>query len=360
MQKIFESRGLPKELVYLALVESGFSCTACSRSNAVGMWQFIHSTGVTYGLQKTEWIDERRDLLKSTRAAADYLSFLYETFEDWPLALAAYNAGENGLKKTMIESGITDFWELQETDYLPLETRDYVPKFFAAIKIIKEPQRYGFSFDPRNYKPWYETVAVPGGVNLSLLEDFIGVPKSTLSWYNPQLYKSATPPHVSSYEIRVPLGKAKIIAAEAHRLKQRKMLGFMRYKVKRGDTLYGVARKFNCSAKMLARINGISPKEKVKKGQVLNVPKNNVIALASLRNKQRAVNTFASSSKAKNTSRPVSAKSEATHYPVRQGDTLWSIAQRFNVSLQKLLACNQLSPNHMIVPGDLLTICFGE
>jgi membrane-bound lytic murein transglycosylase D len=362
MQEVFSNRGLPGELAYLPLVESGFSCTACSRSDAVGMWQFIDSTGRNYGLRQTFWIDERRSHEKSTLAAAEYLSVLYDMFHDWPLALAAYNCGENGLRRTLRATGLHSYWQLLDTQHLHTETKNYVPKFLAAVKILRTPERYGFRFDPRDYQPWYETVEVPGGMDLFVLEKLIGVPETTLSRYNPELHRSVTPPHRSQHLMRVPIGEAQNVKAELKRLDPDRTLGFRDYTVCRGDTLYSIAKRHGCSVHMLARINNLEPDAPLTRGRHIFIPRRGMAEFAELRQKQRMVKTLyaSSSSLSKRARRSVTADQQAkreTCYPVRQGDTLWSIAQRFRVPVEKLRVCNELSPGQPISPGDLICIC---
>jgi hypothetical protein len=150
-QKIFVRKGLPKDLIYVALIESGFSPAARSRANAVGMWQIVSKTGLRFGLEQNKRVDERHDPMKAAQAVADYLSLLYDQFGSWSLALASYNAGENAVQGALDKSGLKTFWDLMENGYLPAETRDYVPKVFAAVKIINKPHLYGFRLDSEHF-----------------------------------------------------------------------------------------------------------------------------------------------------------------------------------------------------------------
>ncbi len=212
-QEIFARKGLPRELVYVALVESGFRPTARSHANAVGMWQFIPVTGERFGLQQNEWLDERRHPFKAAEAAAEYLSHLYDLFDCWALALASYNCGENRVRSVLDRTGLHTFWELQEKGYLPAETRDYVPKVLAAVRISRDPVRYGFRYQPCQYEPWFETVLVPGGLKLCWLSERVGVDQTTLLNHNPELSKAHIPPYVLSYELCVPLGTREAVVA---------------------------------------------------------------------------------------------------------------------------------------------------
>ena len=210
-QKIFEERGMPTDLIYVALIESGFSPVARSRANAVGMWQFIGATGKRFGLEQNRWVDERRHPLKSARAAADYLSFLYDTFGSWPLALAAYNAGENAVQGAMDQTGLKTFWELSEARQLPAETRDFVAKLYAAVAIVRETERYGFHFDPQHYTSKHEIVEVPGGMKLSWLGRQSGISEAALREHNPELSLAVVPPTCPSYELCVPMGQGETV-----------------------------------------------------------------------------------------------------------------------------------------------------
>ncbi|MGO9553650.1 MAG: lytic transglycosylase domain-containing protein [Syntrophobacteraceae bacterium] len=203
-QEIFVSKGLPKDLVYVALIESGFSPAARSHASAVGIWQIIPKTGNRFGLEQNNWVDERLHPVKAAKAAANYLSLLYNRFGSWSLALAAYNAGENAVQGALDKSGLKSFWDLMENGYLPAETRDYVPKVFAAVKIIRNPDLYGFSLNSENLIALQETVSVPGGLKLSWVGEQIGIPEEVLQTRNPELYRSITPPGSSKYELSLP------------------------------------------------------------------------------------------------------------------------------------------------------------
>ncbi len=214
VQKIFADAGVPHDLVYVALVESGFTTTARSSADAVGMWQFIAATGERFGLEQNKWVDERRHPFKSAEAAAAYLSTLYDQFGSWSLALAAYNCGENRVQRVLDESGLTTFWELRDAGWLPSETEEYVPKVYAAVRISRDLNRYGFYFMPKQDRPAHETVSVPGGVKLAWLGQKIGVHESILQEHNPELCRTITPPGEPSYTLCVPPGtKESVLAA---------------------------------------------------------------------------------------------------------------------------------------------------
>ncbi|HYA43850.1 MAG TPA: transglycosylase SLT domain-containing protein [Syntrophobacteraceae bacterium] len=279
-QEIFMRRGLPKDLVYVALIESGFSPAARSHAKASGIWQFIPMTGSRFGLAQNKWIDERRHPMKAAKAAADYLSLLFNQFGSWSLALAAYNAGENTVQGALDKSGLNTFWDLMEKGSLPAETRDYVPKVFAAVKITRNPDLYGFRPDSERLIALNETVLVPGGLKLSWVGKQIGVPEKLLEKSNPELCQSITPPGYSKYELRLPIGTGDdLLTALARHPPQegkpvRKASGSSpaSYRVKSGDTLSGIAERHRCSVTALAAINGMKRSQPLKVGRTLKLP----------------------------------------------------------------------------------------
>lgn len=287
-RKIFEKQGLPTDLIYVALVESGFSPKARSHAKAVGMWQIIPKTGDRFGLKQDKWIDERCHPFKSAKAATVYLSFLYDKFGSWPLALAAYNCGENGVQNALDKSGLKTFWELLDNGYLPSETRDYVPKVYAAVKIIRNADYYGFQFDPKRYIAKHETVPVPGGVKLALIEKKTGIPEDSLRDCNPELCQPVTPPGCSDYELCVPVGKGEEVLTflaqgppQEEEKRQSKPAVLARanatppaqlYKARPGDSWVSVAKRYKCSPKELAALNGVKLTQPIKPGQVFKIP----------------------------------------------------------------------------------------
>lgn len=397
-QEIFRQKGLPEDLVYVALVESGFTPTARSRANAVGMFQFIEATGKRYRLEQNHWVDERRHPFKAARAAADYLSFLYDSFGSWPLALAGYNCGEKAVQGALDQSGLKTFWELAQSGYLPSETRDYVPKFYATVRIVRDVKRYGFYFEPQHYTPKHETVAVPGGVKLAWFEKQAGVSESSLRTCNPELCQAVTPPGNTAYDLCVPIGCGETIqtalatcplpapeekpapkpfafktSTEARNLNPPPVAAG-RCTVKPGDTWYSLARKYQCSIADLASCNGLRPSpQALKTGQTLKVPVKGqpvnipVVHQASKTpTKEQTITLVASKAVGeKQPSKPLAVPAKATRpaqkacvsYPVRPGDTLWSIAGKFHISVEELCANNKLRQGQKLVAGNTLTVC---
>lgn len=206
MKKVLKDRGLPQDLAFISMIESGFSPHAVSTAQAVGYWQFINSTAERYGLKISWWLDERRDFQKSTTAAARYLGDLYKMFGSWYLTAAAYNMGEGRLKRLIAKHKTNNYWVLSKKPDFPKETRDYIPKMLAAMLIGKVPDLYGFTnvtpAEPYRYEYFY----VPGGTDLINMASHLGVQPSMLQKLNPELTKGFVPSTIRNHRIRIPSG----------------------------------------------------------------------------------------------------------------------------------------------------------
>ena len=213
IQRELKAHGLPQDLAFMVMIESGFEAGARSHAGAVGPWQFIQPTGERYGLKVLWWLDERKDLSKSTRAAIRYLKDLYREFGSWYLVAASYNMGENGLRRQIQKYKTRDFWQLSRLGALPQETIDYVPKILAAMMIAKSPGLYGFQKVSRLDAIEFDTVTVPGGTDLGVLADHLGVTRKALRDLNAELIVGFVPNMVQSHKIRVPKGAAAFVAS---------------------------------------------------------------------------------------------------------------------------------------------------
>lgn len=211
IQKELRQAGLPSDLGYMVMIESGFNPYARSHADAVGPWQFIKPTGERYGLKVTWWLDERRDFKKSTLAAIRYIRDLYSEFGSWYLVAASFNMGENGLRRQMKKSQTRDYWELARRGALPKETTDYVPKILAAMLISKAPSLYGFRDLARHQPLQYDIVYLPGGTDLNRLADHLGVTRKSLRDLNAELVLGSIPVQVEKHAIRVPRGSQQLI-----------------------------------------------------------------------------------------------------------------------------------------------------
>jgi membrane-bound lytic murein transglycosylase D len=331
MKEVLKKNGLPEDLVYLAMIESGFSPHAYSVAAAVGPWQFISSTGKRYALRIDPWIDERRDPLKSSIAAALYLKELYDLFnKDWYLAAAGYNAGENKILRAIDMYNSRDFWQLTRGSYLKRETKDYVPKLLAAAIIAKDPSRYGFA-DIAYLPPIeFDTVAVPTRTDLELVARLTGVPYQTIKELNPELRRWCTPPDYSGYELKLPLGKKALFEAEYAKVPENERftekIVYVRHKMKRKETLASVAKRFNTTTENLTELNHLTKKSRLG-GKSILVPVVAEAAPAVAQPEER---------------KPALAKSFNKYYTVKKGDTIRSLAKRFNVSERILSAWNNI------------------
>ncbi|MHB8834652.1 MAG: lytic transglycosylase [Candidatus Methylomirabilia bacterium] len=334
MKPIFAEYGIPTDLYYLALIESGFNPKAYSSARAMGVWQFITSTGRLYGLRRTNWLDERRDPEKATRAAARHLKDLFDEFGSWPLAFAAYNAGRGRVQRAITKAGTNDFWSLE----LPGETRNYVPAFFAALIIAKDPERYGFQLEYERLEPT-EIMEVGGGTRLSLVAALCRTSVDTIQDLNPELRKSTVPPG-GKYALKIPAGRTEALVAGLAKVPAgRTTVGQSTYRVAPGDTLFSIAQRFGTSASAIreaARMKGSD----IRPGQELVIP--------GLRLAEAPI--------PRAPGRVVVSSALPQSYRVRSGDNPWSIARRFNVPLADLLAWNDLDTDTVLKIGQSVAL----
>ncbi|UCH96701.1 MAG: transglycosylase SLT domain-containing protein [Candidatus Aminicenantes bacterium] len=258
-KRIFRGEGLPEDLAYLPLIESGFRVHAVSRARARGVWQFMASTARMFGLRVDWVVDERRDPYKSAAAAAKYLKKLYEEFGDWYLALACYNGGTRRVNRAIKRLKTKDFFKIaRHRWYIRRETRNYVPAFLAALVIAKNPETYGFTIEKEKEEKIFantKTIQIPSPVNLDQVAALAKIPYRELQKINPELIREFTPFNKNLYSIRVPKTVDESTLAQLKRLPPAKKYFIGWYKVKRGDSLYSIARKFNTSVKKIKKAN---------------------------------------------------------------------------------------------------------
>ncbi len=329
VEPIFREFGLPTELMYLSLVESGFNPRAYSRARASGPWQFMKATGRMYKLDVDWYVDERRDPIKSTVAAAHHLRDLYDRFGSWPLALAAYNAGSGKVSRAIRKTGSRDFWKIRQTWYIKRETKDYVPRFIAATLIATNPTAYGF-LPPEGARHEFEEVLIAKRVQLSAITQHTGISLEELKRLNPELRRNIVPQSKDpGYYLKVPVGMSSLVAARHATLPiwtQPPPPPTQWYRIRRGDSLSVVARRFGMKVRQLKDMNNLSS-NLIRVGRKLRV----------------------------RTGGDDEIDRTATWYRVRYGDSLGRIASRFRTSVGKLKRLNSLS-THLIYPGDRLRV----
>jgi membrane-bound lytic murein transglycosylase D len=340
MREIFAEAGLPRDLAYLAMVESGFNPKAYSWAHAVGPWQFIETTAKRYGLVNDWWHDERRDPEKATRAAARFLADLYEDFDgDWYLAVASYNAGPGKLRQAVRKYNTRDFWQLSSKPYLRNETKNYIPKLLAVLLIAKQPEKFGFT-DLAWHEPFdYDTFLLPTSTDLEVIARLCEVDYDTIKQFNPELKRWSSPPDVKNYQVRIPVESGPDFAEQYARLPVAKRANYQRHKLKSGDTLLALSQRYGVRTSDIQRLNHISNPRALQIGSDLIIPLNpdyNGRAVAELKDDY--------------------TRSTRTYYTVRSGDSLWKVARKFGVSEKQLRVWNRLGWSNVIRPGQNLIV----
>jgi len=333
---ILEDEGVPPELFYLAMIESGLNPKAYSYAHASGVWQFISSTGKIYGLKKSWWVDERRDFEKSTRAAARLLKNLYDEFDDWYLAFAAYNCGSTRVNKTIKRQGTRDYWQLTR---LPPQTRNYVPNIMAAIFIANDPAKYGFALSKEKKMEW-NVVTIDKAVSLDVISECAKLDIGLLHSYNPELKQGTIPPleEGDTYLFRLPINASKNFDSLFSEVEVEKVqdIVFLEHKVKRGENLWLIARKYDVRIKDIVAINKLARAKYIKPGQILQIPADGY----DLYRKRALKKSYAS---------------KQIYYTVRSGDTLSEIAITYHTSVSKIKKWNGLRSDR-IYTGQKLKI----
>ncbi|MBR7889033.1 LysM peptidoglycan-binding domain-containing protein [Marinomonas sp. A79] len=342
-----EKAGIPTEIALLPVVESGFDPFGYSHGRASGPWQFIPSTGQMYGLDQTWWYDGRRDIIGSTQAAIAYLTRLHKMFDgDWLHALASYNSGEGTVMRAIRKNrkaGLpTDFWSLD----LPKETRAYVPKLIALAKIIKNPDQYNYStyFIPN--KPYFDVVNIGGQLDLAQAADMAGISIDEVYLLNPGFNQWATSPD-GPHRLLMPVSKAKSFRTKLAQIPDNERVTWVRYTVEAGDSLLLVAKQHNTTVGVLQDVNKISS-TMIRVGQELMIPvAGNKIESYTLSSHQRLL---AKQSRAPNRNRI------KVNYTINPGDSLWLIANKYDVDSKTLARWNNMGLADPLFPGKKLVV----
>ncbi|MDP8255610.1 MAG: LysM peptidoglycan-binding domain-containing protein [Candidatus Alcyoniella australis] len=335
-----DTQGMPRDLAAVVYVESGYDPLAVSRSQAVGLWQFLETTAEINGLRVDLWIDERIDPRRSTEAAGNYMRYLYEQFGDWHLAMAAYNGGEGTVRRGLSASGCVDFWTLARTNYISAQTRDYVPKILAAAVIMHDPAGYGFVDVPWQGPLVFETVSVPDSFSLKFLAACAGTDADTLLALNPALLTPFTPPNYPGYSMRVPAGTADNFYLRFRAVPDRKKLTYRMLRVRQDETLQSIAGHYQTHIEALSSVNGLRPGDEVQPGDLLIVP----IPYDAAR-REKFSDRLGHGGPA-----------HIVTHVVRKGDTLFSITKRYNVSISELCSANRITPETPLSPGQTLIV----
>jgi membrane-bound lytic murein transglycosylase D len=331
IQRILAEEGVPQDLIYLAVAESGFNPTAVNRrSRAGGMWQFM--PGPYYGLKRDSYVDERFDPEKSTRAYARYMKFLYDQLGDWYLAMAAYDHGAGNIQHEVAKTGYADFWELYRRNELPVETRNYVPEILAAIIVANHPTQYGFDDITLDPPILTDTVTINYSIDLRLVSDLVGAPVDEVEALNPSLLRMVTPPD-APFDLHLPAGTATIFDQRVALIPEARRNSWRYHPVVAGDTLASVAEEYRVTQAELVQANQLganqlSAGDSIAEVEALVVPV------------------------------PPAAEPSARMrlYTVRRGDTLVTIADRFGVSLSQLRAWNAIPSGIRVAPGRRLHV----
>ncbi len=323
MKDIFREKNLPEDLVYVAMIESGFNPYAVSWARAVGPWQFMPATGKLYGLKIDWWIDERKDPIKSTYAAAEHLKDLHNLFGSWPLALASYNAGAGQVQRAVLRTRSDDFWDLKASRYIRKETKNYVPKWMAATIIAKNPESYGFAVT--KYDPFkFDVVVVEESTDLRLIARCAECSYEEIKELNPELRRWVTPPQMGAYTIRIPSGKKEKFLTNYAAVPPEQKIKWERHQVRYGETLASLARQYNTTPDAIREINGL------RKNRI--VPGKHILIPLDINGKNQDMSYLTPEQ---------GGRQQQILYRVRRGDSLARIARKHDVTVANIREWNR-------------------
>jgi len=340
MEKELDKAGLPKDLVYLAMIESGYNQLACSRAKAVGLWQFMKPTGRQYHLKINKYVDERRDAIKSTKAAVTYLSNLYKEFGDWHLAVAAYNGGPGKVRSGLRKHKVDNFWSLASKRHLRLETKHYVPKLIAALLIAKEPEKYGFTNVVYQKPLQYDSLVVGPGMSLDAIALISDSSTKQIKRLNLELKLGKTPLNQARYKINIPKAKLEIAKKNLTRLHSIVSTGYKTHKIRKGDTLTKISRRYGINKTTLLKVNKLQ-NGKLAYGRNLRIPYSTITYQLLPEGSSGAMDAY---------------KDSLVLHRIKKGDTILKIAKRYKVPPKMIVAWNGLKNAHSIRAGQQLAL----
>lgn len=362
---VIKQEGISEDLIYLAMIESGFSATAKSRAHAVGPWQFTKATATLYGMNVDWWVDERRDIFVSTKAAVKHLKDLFAIYGDWYLALAAYDAGPGGVNRAMKKNNTRDYWEMTK---MPREAKNYVPYFIASATIAKNPAQFGVTLEkdsPMNV----DTVTVTECLDLEIIANCVSSTVDSIRDINPALLRWCTPPTITRYLLKIPSGTRAKFQENYAKIPQEKKRSWVRYQVKYGETLSLIANRYGTDVKAIMQANQLKSSVNLITGQYIIIPvapkSYTATAVTTPANTKTYSNTNASNySSSAGTSSTVVTKKKADDkagkkkilYKVEGGNTLGEIAEWYNILAQNIRDWNGLYYGDPIFPGQVLTL----
>lgn len=363
IKEVIKQEGVSDDLIYLAMIESGFSATAKSRAHAVGPWQFTKATALIYGMNVDWWVDERRDIFVATKAAIKHLKDLFTIYGDWYLALAAYDAGPGGVNRAMKKNNTRDYWEMAK---MPREAKNYVPYFIASASIAKNPSQYGVTLE-KDPPMIVDTVTVTECVDLEIIANCVSSTVDSIRDINPALLRWCTPPTTSRYLLKLPVGtRAKFIENYA-KIPHEKKRSWVRYQVKYGETLSLIANRYGTDVKAIMQANQLKSSINLTTGQYIIIP---VAPKSYTASNTESANTYSSNKPnystggSKSSSSTVTAKKKVDDkagkkkilYKVVGGNTLGEIAEWYNILAQNIRDWNGLYYGDPIFPGQVLTL----
>ena len=347
MQEKLRAAGLPEDMIYLSMIESGFKTSAYSSAAASGLWQFMPATGREMGLRVDWWVDERRDPELSTDAAIKYLSSLHKRFGHWYLVWAGYNGGPTRVARGIKNHDSRDFWNLVEKNAFPAETDNYVPKMVAAAIIGTYRERYGFDGIEYLTPLEYDFVSVEKNIGVDILASCAKISASEFSAMNPALSQSALPPSPSMHSIKIPKGNEEAFTSALAKIPPSERVTYLRHVIKKGDTLGTVAKRYNVSVTSIQKVNKIKNPNRISVGQVVMIPSSS---------QEMALASTSKSKKTPASKKSSSSKTKLVYHVVKGGENLNLIAKKYNISTSDLKRWNKIRNANKIYPGQKLKV----